>query len=330
MAPHHSASYLANPTFPGSGNILDHEEQYARPGFPEHMFNNVFTDEVVLTSVLIFRFFADFPPEITELLCQWITKVSYLKRVLCNSKAFGNSRENPFFVIDPTFPEDIAVISGASPTYDHYRIPARDRQLRLLSFVCPFEKFISRVFLNILQLQRAEMTLRETERRWRLDLAKTFSQAFPGQKILLTVEMASVQGAHCKVPVPAVTFQLSDMLGNAIRPFSFVALKLPAGVHHIFATAVAHPDFRCFNGLSPLSELDLEGTVPRPINYNLNQALRGEQDEKGRFSALVPSRGLLLSTYAPTNNRMVFHVRNENFTEEDDELIFKFVVKQKD
>ena len=335
MAPDHAPSFLANPIAPGS-TVYFQEERYARPGFPEHMFDNVLVDEVVLTSILIFKFFADFPPELTELLCYWITKIAFVKQVLIGTSNFGRDHENPFFVIDPRFPEDLAVISANPPDYNNFRIPARGFRnsahttFHLLSLVCPFEKFIARVFVNILQLQRAEMTIRETERKWRLDLAKTFAQTFPGQKVLLTTEMPSVVGSHCKVALPSVTFHLSDTFGNAIRPFSFVALKLPAGIHHIFATAVSHPDFRCFNGLPPLAEFDTEGLIPQPTFFNLNNALRGEPDEKGKFSGLVPSRGLLLSTYAPTNSRLVFHVRNNDFSEEDDELIFKFVVRQKD
>lgn len=329
MAPHHSASFLVNPAMPGS-SVVFQEEQLARPGLPEHMFNNVFTDEVVLTSVLIFKFFADFPPEITELLCDWITRVTYTKRVLLNTSDFGKDHDNPFFVIDPKFPEDLAVISASVQDYGNYRLPARDRRFRLLSLVCPFELFIGRVFLNILQLQRAEMTLRETERRWRLDLAKTISQSFPGQKILITTEMPSVQGAHCRVQVPSVCFFLADTYGNSIRPFSFVGLKLPPHIEIVFVTAVAHPDFRCFTGSPTLWELSHDGSVTKPRFYSLQNALRGEPNEKGTFSPLCNSRGLLLSTHAPTNARLTFHVRNENFTEEDDELIFKFVVKQKD
>lgn len=318
MAPDHPTSYFSNPT-----------THFANPNLPPHTFNNVFTDEVVLTSFVIFKFFADFPPEITELLCHWITKIAHAKEQLFATDAFGKDNDNPFFVIDPTFPEDIAVISTGLSSYNMFRLRTRDNTFSLISLVCPFEKFIARVFLNILQIQRAEMTLRENERKWRLHLAKTFAQAFPGQKILLTVDMPSVQGAHTKVTVPSVCFHLSDMFGNIIRPFSFVALKLPASVNHLFATAVAHPDFKCFNGLPPLSELTQE-FANQPIYYPLNRILRGEPDGKAKYADLVPPSGLVQSTFTPRNNRLVFHIRNENFTEEDDELIFKFVVKQDD
>lgn len=278
-------------------------------GLPDHMGDDVFNDEVVLTSFVIFRFFVEFPPEVTQLLCEWICKVFGLRSALLERISLRSS--GPLYFIDPADRMNYGYFNTAPPPtvgYDYFRSLCRTP--------VSFCTFISRVFVNIVQFQRAEFALRQLEQKWKRDLAHILATHFPGKKAMLTEQKPKVAGAVARVKIPSVLVAVSDLFGNVIRYFQFTGLGFSRGTFEVYLTVAVGDDFR-----------DLEGhrVIRSHIPFNLQAAIHADQGQVG-FENLVGQPGLRIVTSDADNSRMTFIIKEND----EDDVSFRFIVEKGD
>lgn len=285
-----------------------------RRGLPDHMRGDTMTDEVVLTAVLIFRFFVDFPPELIELLCNWTCLIFEVRETLA-APGSGSFPLTSALVYDPRTPFDLAHISIAH--CDDYSPFA---QANLASFI-PFRNMFSRLCVNIIHLRMAEFELRQMEYEWKKKLDNILRANFPGQKAFITAHPCTIGGASTKLAIPIVRISLSDIYGNSVRPFTFTGFKFPYGTQMVHMK-VAGDEVQTVLGETILG--------PTGKEYDLSAAIQGATGTDTKFEGLVTQRGLEFTKAIVDNSRLTFKIRAVDNDDTDDDIAlisFKFVVE---
>lgn len=281
-------------------------------GLPNHMSSDAMADEVVLTSFVIFKRFVEFPPEIIELLCNWICAVYEVKENLSADNVCGSFPMTRALVYTPECPLNLSTLSLENHCcyYDGFAM-TKDCYV-------PFRNFVSRICCNIIQLVRAEFECRQLEYVWKTKLDALLSKNFPGQKAFLTQRPNGVSGSTCRLQIPYVKFSLCDFYGNVIRPFTFTGFQYPFGNKWIWVTIANHNPVR-----NLVDDVMFEPTYQ---DWKLRDAMEGVLDKDGVPGGLIAPPGLQMVGTVGENARVTFHLRDSCEDEEEDKTSFKFVL----